>query len=469
MHGTPRRASHPLRRIIVAGCLAVVYSACVTSPVATEFFRQIGATERHFGLLGGLPMILLTMQFVGAWLCNRVRRRRPWFVTLAIAGRLLYLPVAFLPLWPGFAPQPGLALLIGLIALSAALGHATVPLWFAWMGDLIPHRVLNRYWGVRQGAMLLVWTMVYLAIAVFTFYTPGLPARYSFPALTLIGCAAGVSDILLFLRVREPPNSVTVSEHPWRRLMEPLRDRNYRTLVWFSCYFSGVTNLAAAFMLIYALKGLQLEVWKATVIWCAAAVGNAVVSPMWGRIADRHGHRPVLRICVALKPLIALVFALVTREHAFGVLSAAFFFDAMLNSGVQIASNGFMLKEAPRENRSMFIAANSALSGIAAGLGAIAGGYILEATASFSVAALGRVWNHYHLIFLLSFALRLYAVRLSGRIREPASTGSMEVLNELLALWPVKALLFPMGLYRRIRGAGDHGASAGLVRGRGME
>jgi MFS family permease len=137
------------------------------------------------------------------------------------------------------------------------------------------------------------------------------------------------------------------------------------------------------------------------------------------------------------------------------VLSVAFFFDSMLNAGMDIAVNGFMLKMAPRENRSMFIAATSALSGIAAGLGAILGGTLMEGTATFSLVWLGRAWNHYHLIFLLSFLLRLPAIRLAGAIREPASSRSMIVLGELMALWPMKALTFPIGLYRRWRFPGE--------------
>jgi MFS family permease len=178
-------------------------------------------------------------------------------------------------------------------------------------------------------------------------------------------------------------------------------------------------------------------------------LGNAVAAPVWGKIADRHGHRPVMRLCAWMKPAICLVFLLVTPATAVLVLSVSFFLDGILNSGMEISVNGFMLKLAPRENRSMFIAAICALSGVASGLGAVLGGIFLEATQSFSFAFLGRTWNHYHLIFLLSFLLRIPAIRMAGMVREPASGRSTVVLSELMSLWPMKALTFPVGLYRR--------------------
>jgi len=324
-------------------------------------------------------------------------------------------------------------------------------MWLSWMSDLIPRRAFNRYWGSRQRFMMTTWTLAYWSVAAFAFYFARLSPHYAFPILVVVGCGAGLTDILLFLRVREPENLLTRQTHPLKDLAEPLRHPDYRTLVVFTCLFYACTNLAAVFMLLFILKVLGLSIWKTTLAWSMYGVGTALVAPTWGRIADRYGHRPVLRVCTAFKPIICLVYLIITPATAFLVLTISFFFDGLLNSGNEIAINGYMMKMAPRQNRSMFIAANTALSGIAAGMGGILGGIILRHTQAFSPEFWGRQWNNYHLLFFISFVLRLFCIPLSGTIREPASSSSRAVAGYLMELWPARLLTLPMGLFHRWR------------------
>lgn len=440
-----------LRLITVGGCLAMVYSTGVASPVTTQFFRAVGATEVHFGLLAGLPMVALAAQFPGAYLANCVRRRKPWFLSLAILSRVLYLAVAFLPLflWPGSGPAVVLPLVV-LVAVSGVLANLTVPLWFTWIGDLVPRRVLSRYWGVRQRYMTLVWTACFVCVAAFTYRARGMSAIQAFPIIVTVACLAGVVDICLFGWVREPENVATPRRRALDVLLEPLRHSEYRTLIVFGCAFSASAVFGAAFMQLYVLEVLALPVWKTTLIWCTYGLGSALVSPAWGRIVDQHGHRPVLLLCVVFKPLVCLVFLLVTARTAFLVLSVCFFLDSMLNGGYAIAVNGYMLTMAPREGRSMFVAAIAALSGIAGGCGAMLAGWFMRSTQDFSLLFWGREWTNYHLLFGLSFVARALCIRLAAAVREPASAPPAVVLCYLRGTWPFRMLLFPVGLYRRL-------------------
>jgi len=445
-----------LRRITVSGCLAMVYTTCVASPVTTNFFREIGATELHFGLLGGIPMSMLAMQFVGAYLTNRVSQRKPWFVVLVIAARLVYIPIVLVPLLAGDRlSSSAIPILIALIALSAGLSNLCSPLWLSWMGDLIPRRVLNRYWGARQQQMTLVWTASFLAVAGFMYTMEELSAPHALAILVVVGCTAGIVDILLFLKIDEPENVSCGQDGFVAEFLEPFRHEEYRTLMRFSCAFTASAMLGAAFMQLYVLKVLAIPVWKTTLIWCTAGIGNALVSRRWGHAADHHGHRPLLVLTATLKPVICLVYILVTPATAVPVLAIAFCLDNMLNAGQAIAINGYMLKVAPRENRSTFIAARTALTGIAGGIGAIVGGAILRHTQSLAPVFLGREWNHYQLLFLLSFLLRSACVPLALAIREARSESAVVVLNRMVGIWPYRMLTFPVGLYRRLRDSDD--------------
>jgi MFS family permease len=157
---------------------------------------------------------------------------------------------------------------------------------------------------------------------------------------------------------------------------------------------------------------------------------------------------------ILIKPWVALAFMLATPENGFWLLSIVLFFDSMANCGYVIAMNGFMLKASPPETRAMFVAATFAINGIAGGLGAILGGVYLDWVGGVRFDFAGRQWDHYHLVFLVSFFLRLLCFPLVARIREPESTPTGQVWGELIDQWPPRYLMYPYILYRRLVPAG---------------
>ncbi len=447
-----------LRLITAGGCLAMVYTTGIASPAQTEFFRYIGATDFHFGLLGGLPMALVSLQFIGAAIANRIQRRRRLFMFLLIGARLLYVPIIFIPfLFPQAESRLVVAVAIALVTLSSAMNQLATPMWFSWMADLVPRRVLNGYWGSRQRWMYAVWTCSYLAVFLYTYFTDQ-PVATVFPVLLAVAVLAGVVDILLFLGVDERTNETTRGRRSIEVLVEPFRHREYRSFLVFAATSAAAMMLAATFMQVYALKVLRLTIWQVTLIWAMHGLGNAVSARWWGKLADRHGSRPILRICSAFKPWPPLVFLLITPRTAAWILPLSFFFDAVWNSGLMVANNGYMMKIAPRRNRSMFIAAITGLTGLAGGLAAIGGGWFLHASEGVAFHAAGIDWTNYRMLFAVSFLARVVCVPLAGTVREPTGTRTAHVLLDLFGVWPLRFLRFPTGLYRRggsRKGVGD--------------
>lgn len=430
----------------------MVYLTGTTCPLLTEFFLSLGATEWHFGLLAGLPNAVLGCQLLGAYWANHLRRRKPLFMASMIAGRLMVVPVVFLPMfWRPEDPSTLVLVLVLLLVTGSALNHLGGPLWFSWMADLVPRRVLNHYWGVRQRGMQFSWALSFLAVTVFSYATP-LPVASAFAVVALLAVAAGVADILLFIWVEEPDNTLHRSARIADVLLEPFRHNTYRSFVWFWAAWMASILTAAAFMQVYALKVLKLPVWQATLIWCVLGVSTAAASPGWGRLADRHGHRPVLLTCIACKPWVALVFALVTPRAAVWVLPLVFLVDGVWNAGMGVGFNGYMLKISPKRNRSMFIATIVALSGLTGGLASMLSGRILDVLDGVTWEFAGRAWGGYNLVFLISFLLRLLCVAFAHRIQEPRTSAPAKMLNEVMGVGPLRFLRFPVGLYRSLRG-----------------
>jgi MFS family permease len=438
-------------RLITAGvCLCMFFIPVTASPMLTEFLRNIGASPFHFGLLVGIPMCLFVLQFVAAFLNNRILNRKRAFIGLLVSARLLYLAIAFTPqLFSSVSQARQIHLIILLVSCSAALNNLATPMWFAWMADLIPSRILGRYWGTRQRWLFVSWTVSYIAMAVFSYATPW-PINVTFPILAVIAVAAGLADICLFLRVPEPPNTLIRDVKPLQTLLEPFRHAEYRTFVRWSTIKAFSVMFAATFLQLYALDGLEMPLWKVTIAWCSLGVGIALSSRQWGRLTDRHGQRPVLMLVMCGKPIVVLVFLLLTPATAFPVLTVWFFLDGILNGGLLVASDGYMLRMAPQANRSMFIASVAGLAGISGGLGAIAGGAVLGWLDGWQTEFLGREWNHFQVVFAISFIMRILCIPLTARIRESKSTSPLHVLEDVAGTPQFLFLRFPIGLFRRI-------------------
>lgn len=437
-----------MRLITVAGSLCMLFLVCVGNPIATDFYKELGANDFHFGLIGGLPIFMLSFQFIGAFLNNRLKHRKPLFMISIILGRMLYIPIALMPLiFPSVSKELVLVAIIVMIGLSSAMANATGPLFFSWMADLVPRRILNRYWGTRQAWLFFTWSASFIWVIVYSYFFK-LPVKYAFPLIAIPGVIAGVVDILLFIWVDEPPNTVATDIPFIHTLTEPLRHPEFRSFLIFIGSRSAAMMCAAAFMQVYLLKELKLPVWQISLLWACSGMGMGIASKKWGKSADKYGQKPVMIFCTIMKPIIPIIFLFLTTGNSLFVLPLFFIMDGFWNAGNQVAVNGYMLKVSPQKNRSMFIAAVTALTGICGGLAAIIAGAFLESISGFYWDFAGKIWNNYHILFIASALFRIACIFLALRVEEPKSKSTLHVFNDIRCSWPLRLIRFPIGLYR---------------------
>ncbi len=444
-----------LAPLMVSGALGMVFSVGISSPATTDFFRAVGASEFHFGLIGGIPMTMLLMQFVGAAVLNRVCHRKGIYVATTVASRLLYLCLAFVPLvLRDIAPAAVMPLVIILLAVIAGSSQFASPFVYSWLADLIPKRVTNRVWGRRSSVSFVAWTLAYLSVT-FVLYALKWPPTKTFPLLVTVAVTAGLADILLLSKLPEPPNVIDRNSNLWRDLVEPARHPSFGRFIVFACFWNFALQFGSGFLFLYCLKELHMPPFMVMLCWSLQGLGTALTSSMWGRLTDRYGHRPVLKVCVAYKPVLFLGFLFITPENVVWLLPLLLLPDGMVNGGYTLAIQGYMLTMSPQRNRSMFIAAQTGLAGICGGLSMMVAGALLESTKSLHVNVFGMSWGHYHLIFFICMALRMASLWFAQRIHEPGAVRARVLLRTMVEEGPVRALLFPVGLFRNWRPGDD--------------
>lgn len=430
------------RAIIVAGCLAMAYLQLTTSPATIEFARAHGGTGLHVGILGAIPTLTLFMQFLAGVLVNHLCYRKWVWFSISIVQRLAFVPLA-VGAWC-YPDLPGMVWVWGLIAattVNQSLTHFGNPLWMSWMGDYLPHKGLSEFWGARH--LWQQWSAaIILAVSALVIFKSGLDSMTSFSVLIVAGAVMGIGDVLLFLRVDEPPVKRVPSPKLREVLRAPFRDPVYRTFIAFTCFWHFASMVGAPFISMYMLEHLGLSLFSVLLLWSFSWGGGAVFSRGMGRLAERFGQRPVLVLCTAFKPLNMLGLLVCPQEPttAFLILVPVFTIDAVLNAGINIGSNGFMLKHTPQENRAMFVAAGTALAGTIGGVTAISAGLALRYMDGWTFTLAGQTYVGFHVLFIISLALRFLGVHLARALCEPKSTRTREMLTIVLLI-PVRAVL----------------------------
>lgn len=197
-----------------------------------------------------------------------------------------------------------------------------------------------------------------------------------------------------------------------------------------------------------------MDLFHVLLLWTISWVGGAVLSNHLGQLAERFGQRPVLILCTAFKSLnmIGLLVCPADPQLAFAILAPVFMIDAFLNAGITIANNGFMIKNSPRENRTMFIAAGTGFAGIVGGAASIVAGAAIAASSDWSWTFRGVDYVNFHVLFAISMVLRLMCAVLATRVREPSSTATRVVASELLLATRLRVRSLQLGIVgRRVR------------------
>lgn len=423
------------RVILVGGCLGTAYIQLTQCPIAVQWARSLGGDGLHVGIFGAIPTAFLFMQLAAAMLARRWTYRKPCWLAVSLVQRVSFLPVALGPwIWPDAPGNLWIWVLLAVATLNHALLHFSTPLWLSWMSDYLPHAGLSRFWGVRQ-----YWNhwaaAAALCAAGLGLFKTGLSIRDGFSWLVIAASVLGVVDILLFLPVVEPPAKHGPEPRLWDILRGPFRHHEFRSYIAYSCFWQVAAMIGAPFISLYLFDHVGMDLFHVMLLWAISWTGGTLFARRMGNLCEHYGGRPLLILCTAFKSLnmIALLCAPHDANATFWLLIPVFMIDTLLNAGIAIAHNNFLMKHSPAENRTMFIAAGTAYAGFTGGLASIAAGMAIRFTKGWHAEWLGVEVVNYHILFAISTVLRLTCAGLALRVREAASFGTRHVVREVVA------------------------------------
>ncbi|MHC4891222.1 MAG: MFS transporter [Planctomycetota bacterium] len=344
------------------------------------FAVKLGASNIIIGLLAAIGPLTQLLQLPSIFLVEKIRNRRAIVVLAAGLSRLCWLFIALSPLL--FGAKIGLAVLLVSMIAASALGAVSGCGWNSWMRDLIPQNILGSFFSKRMRIATGVGIALSLGAAVYLDLWKKLLVKYEiygYSILFLAGFAAGALGLYYLYKTPEKRMPAVVEKSSILKLLsKPFKDENFRKLIVFMCSWNFAVNLAAPFFMVYMLKRLGLSMSFIIGLSILSQVMNFTFLRIWGKFTDSFSNKSVLAICGPLFILSILAWTFTTMpEKYFLTIPLLIIIHVVIglsSAGVSLASGNISMKLAPEGQATSYLAANTIVNSIAAGIAPILGG-----------------------------------------------------------------------------------------------
>ncbi len=254
-------------------------------------------------------------------------------------------------------------------------GMAVAPAWNAWMGALTRTVHRGRYFSSRSAVVQIALFGAFAGAGVLL--EQGRKASELLPmfaALNAIALLARMASVAALAKQADPYGHEENNEAPMReRMLLALRSSKWRIAVFVVVFYFGA-NIGIPFFTPYMLKVLHFDFVTFMLVSAVSVLFKAVTFPLWSRLADRVGLRPVLFLSTLGVAVIAILWASATSVPQIMVIQAI---SGVSWAGFEFASFQLLLKSARDEHRVAFFALSTSATGIAQVTGSLVGAALL--------------------------------------------------------------------------------------------
>lgn len=416
------------------GIFATIFATLTSGVFLTGFAIYMGMNELAIGVMAALPYAATLFQLPTSILITQTGRRKKLTVFSAACGRLLWLVILAVALISMEPSKTTTVLILGLIFLSHAFLSTSYVAWFSWTSDLIPDRLLGRFFGTRNMingiagmATIVGFGFVLDAIAR---HGPNGPIR-GFSLVFVAAVLCGMASLGFLVRVVDPPKSVT-KDSPARldRFLQPLRRKNFKSFLAYSILWNFSVYFAGPFFTLYFLRDLGFSYAFASTMGMVSALADLTAMRLWGSISDRVRNKAVIQVCSWVTVFLPFLWTFVRPDHvllpvALHILGGAFW------AGIHLCTNNLVLRISPRDDRAICFSLHNIIAGLGATVAPITAGLIIDILASVDLEALHPEMTPLRLVFVASTILRLISLQFLKFVNEPEEVPMSQMIRIL--------------------------------------
>jgi len=380
----------------------------------SPFALVMNATSSQIGILHAIINLLPSLvQLKAATLIRKFPRKR--VVLTGVLGEiLLFIPILLMGLlfYLGVPHMVWLfILLVGLFYAFAAVAH---PVWFSWMGSLVPEEKRGKYFSRRNRVAGFFGIISMVLGALLLDFAKKTGAQYGnilgftllgFGLLFVISMISKMMALVVLKKQYEP--RLHIRKKDYFSLWQFLKKSPQTPFGRFSLFrgaFSFVVGIASPFWVVYMLRDLGFSYSWYMVITVASIAFQLLFLPLLGKMSDRFGNIKIVSICswvIILTPILWLVPG--TMSSDLGIKLYLLFVPAITNgfawAGYNLAVNNYVYDAVKAQKRSFGLTYMNLIVGVGMFAGASLGSLLAWINVSFmnpllfifAVSAVGRL------------------------------------------------------------------------------
>lgn len=414
---TPGEMSQARKKLYRFTFVNIIAFTLLSGNTITLFSLRLGAGSSLIGLLSFFIYISYFLMLIGRLLVQRYGivglMGRFWFIR-----HLMMIPVLFTPIIANRGYQTAAYILIIFSVLGFNLFRGIA---ITGYNPVIGEFVEENQRGAFLSKLQKIQHVVTLSVSIVMALVLGKQAplyRYSF--LMLMGILCGSYASFVFLKIPEPAHiQKHIAENLWKGFITALGRKSFRKYITTHFLVSLATFMITPFLIVY-IKIVYHQPDNFIILYTVfGSLGAILMAQASGFIIDRLGAKPlyfIFTLIIALATVPAALSPEIQNIRMIWIFSSAiFFFHNMGSHGALNSGQTYFFAAIKPEERLNLGIVFFLTRGLAGGIGALSGGFILAWLQKLTVidtASAFRIYFGFLTLFL--FIIVVFIIRMEN-------------------------------------------------------